>query len=65
MKCVRCGNSTTSKTSFCKGCRDFLKNRDNVIEENNDDDLIIKWGYMMVTFSVLAVAVMLAMIVFM
>lgn len=63
MKCVRCGASTNSETSFCENCEDFIKNGGTVEEESNYD-FDINWGYMLVTISVIAVAIMLAVIVY-
>ncbi len=68
MKCVRCGKETKRKSSFCKECEDFVINGDKVENEDvktvNDDEFSINWGYFMVTLSVIAVAVMIAFIVY-
>lgn len=60
MKCVRCGGNTNSATLFCDSCQSFLKN-DRI---PNNAGIEVNWGYMLVTMSVVAVAIMLAMIVY-
>jgi uncharacterized membrane protein YvbJ len=68
MKCVRCGADTRRKSSFCKDCEDFIRNDGKITSEEvgdrEEENVTINWGYMMVTFSVIAVAAMIAFIVF-
>ncbi len=67
MKCVRCGADTRRKSSFCKNCEDFLNNKEVLEEElpdSDEDSQSINWGYIMVTISVIAVAIMVAFIVY-
>lgn len=63
MKCVRCGISTDNESSFCEKCENFVKNGPQVTNQNGES-FEVNWGYMLVTLSVIAVAIMLAIIVY-